>query len=225
MSKAKKGELAVVTDHLRSSPHFNPWLGADVTSANFQRMTSLPEELERALLDLPMGALLVKCGLLGASSKYTCVKYVAERFTEEQVRKFVALKHPVDPARPKREDIVQQPSRIHPGPKTVVHTMSANGVDATVAAALKRRMPGAVSQGFMRGDTLVSKTITGQSKITPGSLRAKTLEALAAPKTIDALQAAVEAEGHHFDVRPVLGKLRAAGWIVLQLASQTGDQK
>lgn len=193
-------EAPKANEDLRAHPHFNPWMGSQSDSKDFQRMTRLPEDLERALLDVPMGALLVRCGILGASSKYSCVQRLAETLSEAEVRKFLAQKHPADPERPVREERAYR---------------AIPAADTKDSAPRKIRVRAA--SGLMADETLVRRA-KGETKITPGSYRAIILEALEGPQeglTIKALQEAVEAEGHHFEVRPVLGKLREAGWVTL----------
>lgn len=70
------------------------------TSNDYQRMTPLPEDLERALLDAPCTAMLHRLrkekahrSLTGVSEKYTAVQFMARSLSEADVRKFLAADH------------------------------------------------------------------------------------------------------------------------------------
>jgi hypothetical protein len=74
------------------------------TSANYQHMTSLPEALERGLLDVPAAALIKRLrkekehrSLIGASDKYTLVQFMARAVSEAEVEKFLAADHAGEP--------------------------------------------------------------------------------------------------------------------------------
>lgn len=145
---------------------------SQITSTDFQRMTGLPEDLERALLDLPMGALLKPLGLAGASDKYLAVQRLAREFPEAKLRKLV---------RSGGQGVVQEaPAAPDPQP------LGGRLLPATLVALAE-----------------------GRTAIQPGSLRAQVLKALVG----GALTLAQLGERLGFDPKPVVAKLRAAGWV------------
>jgi len=160
-----------------------------------QRMTQSPEALERALLAVPMSVLLKELKWLGASEAYTCVQALARTMTEPELRQFLARCGEAPPA----ESAPTGPS--HPAP--------AAPHPGTELPTTKRPAP--VKEHPLLLTSLVALA-TGATRIQPGSLRERVLGALrGAPEQRASVSALALALGQ--DARPVVAKLRAAGWV------------
>jgi hypothetical protein len=84
------------------------------------------------------------------------------------------------------------------------------------APAVAKPAPTPVRSGPFRDSALVTR-LHGKTRIQPGSMRDKVLRQLvdkeesATPKSVSELHKALG-----FDPRPVLGKLREAGWVAIE---------
>lgn len=162
----------------------------------YQHMTDLPEAQERALVAKPMGALLEAVGWLGASDKYHAVQQVARTMPEKALAKFLATNHAPD-------QIVAKAARVAP--------------EATPEAPKASRAPKApTGRGRLDDRSIVTRT-KGNTKIQSGSLRQKVLDALAAASGSATLGELSTALGQ--DAKPVVAKLREAGWVTVGEAS------
>lgn len=171
----------------------------DVTSADFQNMTSLPEELEKAMLDMPMAVLLKECKWSGASSKYSCVRELAKSRTEAEIKKLLASK-------PTKAEIAALEESFTPPVQRREPVVSRTGA---VKEMLKEPR---AAQAKVYDDTVITLG-KGTTTITPGSQRAQVIGRLSdMPKqscTMKELAAALP----EIDIKAVLGKLREKGWV------------
>jgi hypothetical protein len=155
----------------------------------YQHMTALPEDLERALLKVPATSMIKKIPkLLGVSAKYTLVQKLAKVMDESELRKFVAQDHAGE------TDDLMLPT------------------DAPVERAPRVLAPAGERAPIVKVfDATVIELAAGKTTIQPGSLRESVLSMLKAKGGKMPLGDISAALGR--DAKPIVAKLRAAGWV------------
>lgn len=183
-------------------------MSTELTSKDYQGMTGLMEAEEKALLDVPMAILLRKCKIAGASDKYLCVKILAETLTDNQLKSFLESKWSEADVKAAREALGQmQAPELRTKPQKQARVAKA-------PASKEPRDPNAPAPeriGRLSDEAVVHAT-AGTTSIQAGSLRAKLLDALEKAKTRTQTVAQLTAVLAQ-DARPVIAKLRAAGWV------------
>jgi hypothetical protein len=167
---------------------------SEIDQTSYQHMTRLPEELERKLLDVPMAVLLTKCGLLFVSDKYTLVQRLATTLSEAEVRKIAERRYTQAEINSAMDNLAKNVRR------------ATDAGEAAPATSVKG-ISGRVRQPLLPEN--IVKLKAGSTRIQPGSLRDKVLKALRGrERTIAQLSAQLG-----FDAKPVVSKLREAGWV------------
>ena len=178
----------------------------EMTSASFQAMTELPLEQERALLDIPMAILLRKCRVPSASDKYLLIRMIIDTHTPKQLAAFVASKWTA-------EDVAAAEAAL--GSQKVPALAPVRGKEKVLKAPRAPKEGAAPATPGVRTGRLADSDIVhvtaGNTRIQEGSLRARVIDALelatTRSKTVAELTAVLGQ-----DTRPVIAKLRAAGW-------------
>ena len=170
-----------------------------MTASTYQNMAPLPEALERALLEVPATAMLRELKWLGVSTKYALVQEIARRMKEKAVRAFLAQDHSAE-----TDALSLMIGEVRPVPRPRAPDPAGQNSWEKPSAP---KTPRAIAAN---NDTLVELS-TGRTRIQPGSLRQKLLDALKAAGGRAALSALSEALG--CNAKPIVAKLREAGWV------------
>jgi hypothetical protein len=204
----------------------------------YQSMTALPESLERALLEVPMPALLKACGWAGAGTAYTCVRYLAKVKTENQLwalAKSEFTEEDLEKLAQEQARLMKRPAPDVLPPAWMFHSKNdpANSEHKTEAPAEPK--PAKPHKEKAAAEPVVSRTATvkrmlggklndatvvvqaeGKTKLAQGSARRRLMEHLkvaGGELTIGELTVKVGQPA-----KPLVGKLLEVGWVTIKEA-------